>query len=300
MKQPLLRVASCQFSVEADIEHNRRSILAQIAEAAARGARVVHFCETALSGYAGVDIFDTSQLDWAALFRATEDVCRAAAKHRVWVLLGSTHRLSDGHLPHNSVYVISDEGRVVDRYDKRFCTGTASEVEPEQQPYSHDLSHYTPGDRAVVFDVDGFRCSTLVCYDYRFPELYRDLKQRGVEVLFQSFHNARRDQETFERRNIWRDVVPATMMCHAATNYLWISATNSTTQYSLWPSFFVRPDGLITGRLAPHEPGVLISEVRPTNSIWDAARPWRQRAIEGCLHSGTTIDDERSSDRTCF
>lgn len=301
MKQPLLRVATCQFSVEADIQHNRRSVLSQIAEAAARGARVVHFCETALSGYVSAEFDDLDQLDWQALHDATHAICAAASQHKVWVLLGSTHRLSEGHRPHNSVYVISDEGQIVDRYDKRFCTGTAPQSgEPKQEPYSRDLAHYTPGDRAVVFEVDGFRCSTLICYDYRFPELYRDLKRRGVEVLFQSFHNARRDEETFVRRNLWRDVVPATMMCHAATNYMWMSASNSSTRYSLWPSFFVRPDGLITGRLVPHEPGVLVSDVSPSLEIWDAARPWRDRAIEGCLHSGSTIDDPRSTDRTCY
>jgi hypothetical protein len=51
-----LRVATCQFSVEPDIAHNRRWILKQIDEAGDQGADLVHFSECALSGYAGVDI----------------------------------------------------------------------------------------------------------------------------------------------------------------------------------------------------------------------------------------------------
>jgi predicted amidohydrolase len=290
--KPPIRVASCQFCVEADLAHNRHYVLAQIREAADEGARIVHFSETALSGYAGVDLPDLGKLDWDALRAATEAVREAAAKCRVWVLLGSTHRLSGNHRPHNSVYVINDQGQIVDRYDKRFCTG---KPHPDADM---DLLHYTPGNRATLFDVDGYRCGVLICYDYRFPELYRELKRQGAEIVFHSFHNARRDRHTHDHGNIWKDIVPATMACHAATNYLWISATNSATKYSSWPSFFVRPDGRITGRVRAHTPAVLVSEVAPSAEIWDAPGIWRERAMAGQLHSGELVDDPRSHDRT--
>src|SRR5476651_17803 len=102
-----LRIATCQFSVEADIGHNRRWILKQIDQAADQGADLVHFSECALSGYAGVDIPDIAALDWNRLTSATQDIQEAAKARKVWVLLGSTHRLSDGHKPHNCVYVIN-------------------------------------------------------------------------------------------------------------------------------------------------------------------------------------------------
>jgi predicted amidohydrolase len=40
------------------------------------------------------------------------------------VVLGSAHPLTPPHRPHNSLYVISDKGQLVDRYDKRFCSNT--------------------------------------------------------------------------------------------------------------------------------------------------------------------------------
>ena len=75
---------------------------------------------------------------------------------------------------------------------------------------------------------------------------------------------------------------------------------NSTARCSSWPSFFVRPDGRITGRLADHEPAVLISEVDPSQEIWDAAGPWRERAMNGRLHSGEPVEDPRTADRGCY
>lgn len=289
-----LRIAGCQFDVGPSIAANLAEILRLLQAAAQQEARVAHFPETALTGYAGADIAATADIDWGELHAATATVCRAARDLRLWVLLGSTHRLSTGVLPHNSVYIINDQGEVIDRYDKRFCTGI---TEPEPQ---RDLRHYTPGSHTPVFEIDGYRASVLICYDYRFPELYRDLKRRGVELVFQSFHNARFSREVYEHQNLWREVVPGTMIGHAACNHLWISATNSSTQYSLWPTFFVQPDGQITGRLADHETGVLVSEVDPARPLWDAPGPWRERAWSGELHSGTLVDDPRGRDRTSY
>jgi predicted amidohydrolase len=119
----VLRVATCQFAVEPEIAHNRRCILKQLAQAAESQADVVHFSETALSGYAGVDIPNIKALDGEELRAATRDIMAAAKEHQVWVVLGSTHLLDERTKPHNCLYIINPQGQIVDRYDKRFCTG---------------------------------------------------------------------------------------------------------------------------------------------------------------------------------
>lgn len=287
-----IRVATCQFSVEGRITHNRRYILKQIAEAADRKADVVHFSECALSGYAGVDLPGITDLDWDELQSATRDVIAAAKAHRVWVLLGSTHRLDDEHKPHNCVYVINPRGQIGDRYDKRFCTG-----EGGRKP-TLDLCHYSPGNRFVTFKVNGLTCGVAICYDYRFPELFRGYKQLGVNVMFQSFHNARKTVAADPKYNIWKTIVPATMQCRAAENHFWVSANNSTARPSCWGSFTVRPDGLIMGRLQKHQPGILITDMAMDPTCFDAPAPWRGRAMQGQLHSGELNDHPRSSDVT--
>jgi predicted amidohydrolase len=289
-----LRVATCQFSVEADIASNRRWILRHIEQAASAGADLAHFSECALSGYAGVDIPDAGAIDWERLQAATRDVQEAARTHKVWVLLGSTHRLSAANKPHNSVYVINSRGDIVDRYDKRFCTGLTG-----KRP-TLDLAHYSPGRRFVTFRVKGVSCGILICYDYRFPELYRHYRQLGVDIVFQSFHNARSSVVADPKYNIWKTIVPATMACRAAENHFWISANNSTARPSRWASFAVRPDGLLVGRLKLHRPGVLLTDMALDRSCFDAPAPWREAAMCGKLHSGDLVDDPRSEDVTCL
>ncbi|MDP7204271.1 MAG: tetratricopeptide repeat protein, partial [Pirellulaceae bacterium] len=130
--------------------------------------------------------------------------------------------------------------------------------------------------------------------------VYRDLGRQGVELLFQSFHNARRAQADHDAYNIWQQIVPATMMCRAATNHFWISATNSMARCSSWPSFVVAPDGSLVDQLPEHTDAVLISQVDQDQGYWDASAPWRDRSVNGQLYSGTAIDHPRSTDRTCL
>lgn len=289
-----LRVATCQFAVENSAAKNRREILALVDEAADGGAQVAHFSEAALTGYPGLDMPDFSQIDWQEVADATREIAAAAKQRGIWVLLGSSHPLGDGLRPHNSIYVINNKGKIVDRYDKRFCTGTAG-----KRP-TMDLVHYTPGNRTTTFKIAGVTCAALICYDYRFPELFRELSALGVKIVFQSFHNARKMPVADQKYNIWRTIVPATMCCRAAENHFWISAANTQARPSQWASFAVRPDGAIVGELKLHKRGVLLTDMAIDPNLYDAPGPWRSRAIAGILHSGELVEHPRSQDRTCL
>ena len=91
--------------------------------------------------------------------------------------------------------------------------------------------------------------------------------------------------------------MPATMVSMAANNFVWISASNTSARQSCWPSFVVRPDGVITGRLARNRTGLLISEIDPTVPYYDSTVAWRDRSMDGVFHSGELVDDPRSRDR---
>ena len=67
-------LATCQFHITDDIEENVTAVLAQMREAAAQGAQLVHFSECCLSGYAGVEFATFDGFDWPALVAATHRV----------------------------------------------------------------------------------------------------------------------------------------------------------------------------------------------------------------------------------
>lgn len=279
-KRGVIKVATCQFAVGANVHRNGSQVVRQIGQAKRRGADVVHFPEAALSGYAGTDFENWDGFDWDALVEETVRIQQAAREKKVWVILGTAHRLTGRNKPHNSQYVIDPRGRIVDRYDKCFCT-------------SGDLRHYSCGDHLTTFTVNGVKCGLLICYDVRFPELYREYKKLKVQVMFQSFYNARRTSA-----NIHTSIMPTTMRTRAATNYFWVSANNSSGYYQSWSSFLATPDGEVVKTLPRHRAGVMVNTVDTSKSFYDASGAFRDRAMKGILHSGKPVKDPRSRSRT--
>jgi deaminated glutathione amidase len=192
--------------------------------------------------------------------------------------------------------VINDGREVIERYDKRFLGGT-------------DLDHYSPGSHFSTWVIDGIQCGALICYDYRFPELYRHYVTLDVQLMFRSFHAANASPERvaaigaaigteYAPLNLAATLtypgitMPAVTTASAACNNMWISCPNSSARQSLWPAFFVRSDGITTGRLERDVPGVLISIVDTDQDLYDSTGPWRRRAIAGTLHSGNLAVDD--------
>lgn len=276
-----LRVATCQFPVSADVAANSAWICRQLREAKRQEADIAHFPEVALSGYAGVDHENLEQFDWDAQRGEFETILALARDLRIWVILGAAHQLTGANRPHNSLYVIDDEGRVVDRYDKRFCTGG-------------DLRHYSPGDHFVTFDVNNVRCGLMICYDIRFPELYRQYRKLGVEVMFHSFYNARQKPGSIHPK-----IMPPTAQARAATNAMFLSVNNSCAPHS-WPSLFITPDGLIAKELPLDQPGVMVNLADTSKHYYDASGPYRLDCINGKWNSGEVVVDDRSRNRQSY
>jgi predicted amidohydrolase len=300
-----LTVATCQFPVDSDIRRNLTYVTRQIRTAKDRGAHVAHFPEACLSGYAGTDFESCKRLDWVLLEGCAKKCLELARRHRIWIILGSTHRLTGRHKPHNCLYIIDDRGRLVDRYDKMFCGG-------DRQGKTGDLAHYSPGNHFSVFMIRGVRCGALICHDFRYPELYREYKRRGVQLMFHAFHAGHIPPERFRAMRDYVGAVlqplnpgstipgitmPAAMRTAAANNYLWISCSNSSARESCWPAFLVRPDGVVTGCLRLNTAGVLISGIDTDKPLFDSTVVWRPRAMRGIYHSGTLVKDKRSDER---
>lgn len=236
-----LKVATCQFPVSGDLQKNAKFIKEFIKEAASQKADIIHFSEAALTGYPPKDIPSFDNYNWDALSNETFEIMALAKQYNIWIILGSAHYIDKNEKPANCLYIISNQGEIVDRYDKSMLTGG-------------DLKYYKPGNHITTINIKGFECGFLICYDSCFPEMYNIYRHKGVTIVFHSFYNAH-----FEGRTILDDIIPAEIRVRASDNLMWVIANNSSGDYSSWPTCIARPDGSIES-LQRGEPGILYRE----------------------------------------
>lgn len=281
MESGTLKIATCQFAVSSSVKRNASAVRSFLHQAGQAKARIVHFSECALSGYVGTDFPTFDGYDWDQLRDETVKIMELAGELGLWVVLGSTHRLTEPNKPHNSLYLIDPQGKIADRYDKRFGM-------------PGDLRRLTPGNRFVTFTLNGVKCALLICFDLRFPELYRKLYQQGVQCIFQSFYNARQSGPS-----IHTHIMRQTMQCRAASNHIWVSMANSSGSYSPYPSCVIQPDGLIVSQARANRAGMLINTVDLGKKLYDPMADSRDLALAGQLTNGPAdLDDPRSRNTT--
>ena len=272
------RIAITQPIVTDDARQNGRKVRQLMRQAAAERARLVQFPEGLLSGYAKEQIADWDDVDWTAVREELEQVTALAADLGLWVVLGSAHPLTAPHRPHNSLYVISDEGQLVDRYDKRFCSNT--EI----------TRFYSPGFDPVVFDIDSFRFGCAICIEINFPELFGEYEQLGVDCLLLSAYPVDSIFHTKAR-------------ALASINNYWLSLSVPAQSAELMSSGLIGPDGGCARTVEPRGELVVGEMDRDDPQLHVAlnlARPWRTSARQGEIYQRRRVDDRRSADRRCL
>jgi predicted amidohydrolase len=228
----------------------------------------VHFSEAALSGYAGAQFDGFDGYPWDVLAEETARVRDLAAELRIWTILGSTHRQRRGK-PFNCLYLIDPTGRILKRYDKSFLM-------------PGDRRHYAPGRRLVTHTLGGIKFGLLICFDFRFPELWREYLKRRCRLIFFSSYLASR-----KRNRLMEQVAPATLATRASENFFYIVANNTSAGRPWCNSRIHLPNGAIARQAPWNRPAVLTytidlaDDARLYNPIGSLAL----RAARGARHS---------------
>jgi len=263
-----LTVAACQFPVGPDVRRNGAAIRRQMRAAARRGAEVVQFPEAALSGYAGAQFDTFDGYPWGTLADETARIRGLAAELGVWVVLGSAHPRRSGK-PFNSLYLIDPAGRIAKRYDK--CV-----LMPR------DRLHYSPGRRLVTHTLGGIKCGFLICFDFRFPELWRDYLARGCRLIFVSSYLA-----SPRRRRLMETVAPALLTARAAESFLHVAASNTCGERPWCSARVLRPDGSVARRAPEGRAAVVVHTVdlADDSTLYNPIGPLALAAARGARHS---------------
>ena len=180
LRPEALRVGLVQITASDDPEANLPVTKSLIVEASSKGAKLVLTPEVtncvSMSRGHQARVLQSERDD------STLEGLRATARdHRIWLLIGSLalkDGTGDGRFVNRS-FLIDPSGAIKARYDKiHMFDVSISEAETYRES-----DGYCPGSSATLADIDGVGLGLSICYDLRFPHLYRDLAKAGAKIL---------------------------------------------------------------------------------------------------------------------
>ena len=174
----VVRIACLQTNSGNDFAANLATLTAMAREAAAGGAKFLFSAEYVLMMDGSGRTMRESALEPGGE-PALSALAALSRELGVWQLVGSlTLKSDDGRIFNRSI-LISAEGRVAAAYDKIHMFDATL----PRGTVIRESSAYRPGERAVVAETPWGRLGMTVCYDLRFPQLYRALALGGAVML---------------------------------------------------------------------------------------------------------------------
>lgn len=173
-------IAAIQMTSCADVQTNLRDARALLEEAAERGAQLAALPEN--FAFMGLSDGDKRRIAEADGSGPVQDFLGEAARRlRMWIVGGTVplRGSDDGRVAAASlVYDSGGERRA--RYDKMHLFDIQV---PDRTESYRESAHVAPGSTPVVVETPFGRLGLSVCYDIRFPELFRKLSAAGAEIL---------------------------------------------------------------------------------------------------------------------
>lgn len=224
----VFQVSCAQAHWAKPIEYNLDRTLHFIEAAARQGSRVVLFPEANLTSY----YFPYAiELEPQKVEDALNQTCEAASKHKIWVIAGTLKKTGDRLL--NLAHVINPSGEIVHEYAKIHMAGR------DEKQYCRG------GDKLSLFEIDGVKCTLVICRDGRHPELYRIPAMAGAQILFHPSCSSDEIEAVAWKRSSGRaqqPVGPNAKIFHCVANTIGQSPDGKQT--SSGASFIREPSGI--------------------------------------------------------
>ena len=239
-------VAAVQMDTQNDKEANWRQMAAFIDEAAAKGAQLVAFPEV-------VNILsEDPQYAEAIPGPTTELLAEKAREHQIWIHGGSLSEVNPhGVRTYNTTVLINPAGELVARYSKLHNFDMTL---PDGSSV-RESDRKEPGQEIVTVETELGHLGFAICYDMRFPELFRLMTLQGAQIIFLP---ANFTMPT--GKDHWEPILRA----RAIENGCYLIAPNQVGVKEKFVAYgnsmIVDPWGTVIAR-ASDKPGVILAEI---------------------------------------
>jgi len=251
MTAPAFKVAVVQMVSTPAVEENLAAAAKLVGEAAERGARLValpeYFC---ILGIRDTDKVAAREKDGAGPIQ--EFLSGTAKRHGIWLVGGSVPlECADSRKVRNSCLIYASDGRRVARYDKIHLFGLELGAERFDEAKTIEA-----GTQSCAIDSPFGRIALSVCYDVRFPELYRALAPMDIILVPSAF-------TATTGRAHWETLLRA----RAIENLAWVLAPaqggkHASGRQTHGHSMVVDPWGKVIAERAAG-PGVVMADIDP-------------------------------------
>ncbi len=174
------RVAAIQMASGPNVRANLTEAARLISRAVDAGAELVVLPENfALMGMKEKDKVQIAEAEGQGTIQ--DFIAETANKHRVWIVAGTIPLQAEDRVRVRAACLVyDDKGKVRGRYDKVHLFDV--HLEENQETYDESAT-IEAGSRTTVIDTPFGRLGLAICYDLRFPELFRRMADEGVEVI---------------------------------------------------------------------------------------------------------------------
>ena len=173
-----LAVAAIQMQSGRDPVRNCADLIAMVHEAASKGAAYIQTPE--MTGFL---VRDRAEMMGNVRKQGNDKIVAAASKLagelKIYLHIGSTAILRDDGKIANRAFLFGPDGGLITTYDKIHMF----DVDLDNGESWRESATYEPGTRAVVADLPFGKVGFAVCYDVRFPQLFRAEALAGAEIL---------------------------------------------------------------------------------------------------------------------
>lgn len=233
------RIAVCQIRISHDPEANLAKIVQTLNEAKSGGAEIALLPECAVSGYPAHRDGKPSPIPISEIESVNSRLPDTARQIGIACVVGTITR--QGRRLRNSALAIDEQGNLLARADKLHM-------------FEDDGAYFEPGHDISTFTWHGALMGVLICYDIRFPEPFRILKQMGAEMVFVPL-NAR-------GADTWKiPVLEAAFRTRAAENAYWLAAANAAGPRQMCVSRVCDPDGLSPAAAEVDEEQIIYADI---------------------------------------
>ena len=175
MSETKLKIAVCQLKTELDMDATMEKAGRMLREAAGNGADIAVLPEMFSCPYSGKYFRQFAALGHEG---AVEAMSGWARENGLILVGGSVPERSGGRL-YNTCFVFDETGRQIAKHRKVHLF----DVDIPGMSFK-ESDTFSPGDSVTVFDTRFGRMGAAVCFDVRFPELFRAMAERGAQIIF--------------------------------------------------------------------------------------------------------------------